>query len=134
MSQTFIERLTQTAEGMRYFQQERAIQEVTDLICHVMDEQRVSRAELARRLGKSKGYITQLLDGRTNMTIRTVSEVFGALERAVHFQDGPLSATVAAAPLFSIQEGLSWGSAPSSWPQPIPIGPQSLPATARMAG
>jgi len=87
MSETLIERLTKTAEGMRLYQQERAIQELTDLTCEIMQEQDVSRSELARRLGKTKGYITQLLDGRTNMTVRTISDVFVALDRAVHFQD-----------------------------------------------
>src|SRR3974377_1125834 len=76
---TLIEKLTATPEGMRLYQQERAIQEATDLICEIMEEDGVSRAELARRLGKTKGYITQLLDGRTNMTVRTLSDVLSVL-------------------------------------------------------
>lgn len=87
---TLFERLTETPEGMRLFQQERAIFELTELVCELMAEQRVSRSVLASRLGKSKGYITQLLDGRTNMTVRTASDVLHALGRAIHFQDGPL--------------------------------------------
>jgi len=106
MSGTLIERLTATPEGMRLYQQERALQEVTDLICQMMDEQNVSRAELAKRLGTTKGYVTQLLDGRTNMTIRTISDVFAALRRAVHFQDGPLSATTDAKPFLVIPAGV----------------------------
>ena len=94
MSGSLMERLTSTPEGMRLYQQERAILEVTELVCQIMDEQNVSRAELAERLGRTKGYVTQLLDGRANMTVRTISDVFLALERAVHFQDGPLIATV----------------------------------------
>ena len=115
MAKTLIEKLTQTSEGMRLYQQERAIQEATDLICEVMEEQGVSRADLARRLGTTKSYITQLLDGRYNMTVRTMSDVLGALGRAVHFQDGPLSVTVQATPLLSIHEGFSWG-ATDTWP------------------
>ena len=49
MSETLIERLTKTAEGMRLYQQERAIQELTELACEIMAEQDVSRSELARR-------------------------------------------------------------------------------------
>ncbi|MFH0983411.1 MAG: helix-turn-helix transcriptional regulator [Planctomycetota bacterium] len=94
MAQTLTAKLTATAEGMRLYQQERAILEVTELLCQIMDEDDVSRAELARRMGKTKGYVTQLLDGRANMTIRTISDVFCALNRGVHFQDGPLRATV----------------------------------------
>jgi transcriptional regulator with XRE-family HTH domain len=66
---------------MRLFQQERAIYEVTELIESVMAELGVTRAELARRLGKSKGWVTQLLDGEANKTIRTVADAFAVLGR-----------------------------------------------------
>ena len=102
MSGSLMERLTSTPEGMRLYQQERAIQEVTDLLCQIMDEQKVSRAELAERLGRTKGYVTQLLDGRANMTVRTIADVFLSLDRVVHFQDGPLSATVNTKPLLAM--------------------------------
>lgn len=83
---------------MRLHQQERAILEVTETVCRLMAEQGVSRSELARRLGKSKSYVTQLLDGEANMTVRTISDVFVALERAVHFHGGVLEAAVTDAP------------------------------------
>ncbi len=115
MSETLIEGLTKTKEGMRLYQQERAIQDLTDLVCEVMEEENVSRAELARRIGKTKGYITQLLDGRTNMTVRTISDVFTVLNRAVHFQDGPLDATVRAAPLLSYDRKSEWVGNGDTW-------------------
>ena len=106
MTQTLTEKLTATPEGMRLYQQERAILELTELLCQIMKEEAVTRSQLARRLGKTKGYITQLLDGRTNMTVRTISDVFGAVGRAIHFQDSPLSTTVQNAPILSIS--LTW--------------------------
>jgi transcriptional regulator with XRE-family HTH domain len=75
------ERLTSTVEGMRLWQQERAIFEVTERICALMQERQVTRAELARRLGATPGYITQLLDGTANMTIRKISDLYLALNR-----------------------------------------------------
>lgn len=121
MAQTLTDKLTATPEGMRLYQQERAILEFTELLCEILQEQNVTRSELARRLGKTKGYITQLLDGRANMTVRTMSDVLVALGRALHFQDAPLSATVQAAPLWPIREGLAWG-ATAAWPeQPLRI-------------
>ena len=98
-SQTLTEKLTESQEGMRLYQQERAILEVTELICQLMDEQNVSRSELARCLGTTKSYVTQFLDGRRNMTIRTISDVFTALKRAIHFQEGSLRVTVSHAPI-----------------------------------
>ena len=90
--------LTVTADEMRRYQQDRAILAVTETVCRLMEEQGVSRSELARRLGKSKSYVTQLLDGEANMTVRTISDVFVALERAVHFHGGVLEAAVTGAP------------------------------------
>ena len=75
MSQTLTEKLTSTPEGMRLFQQERVIMEVTELICALMEEEHVFKADLAKRLNTSKANVTQMLDGRRNMTIRTVSDV-----------------------------------------------------------
>lgn len=133
MTETLIEKLTKTPDGMRLYQQERAIQELTDLICELMDEQHVTRTDLAHRLGKTPGYITQLLDGRANMTIRTISDVLHALNRAVHFQDGPLSATVSPSPLLSITEGLTWHSDDVGWPAPVAVTPPESPRVGKLA-
>ncbi len=88
---TLSERITRTKAGMKKWQQERAIFETTERICDLMEEQGVTRSRLARRLGRTKGYISQLLDGQRNMTIRTLSDVFLALDRAVHIHDSPIS-------------------------------------------
>lgn len=133
MSETLIEKLTKTPEGMRLYQQERAIQELTDLVCQVMHEERVTRAELARRLGRTKGYITQLLDGRANMTIRTISDVFTALQRTVHFQEGLLSATVSPSPTLSISEGFSWMSDRDDWAGSVHVAQAPSSTTTRLA-
>ncbi len=87
MPEMLRERLIKTPEGYRLYQQERAILEATELICKIMDDAGVSRSQLAERLGKSKGYVTQLLDGHANMTIRTLSDVFTALSRTLHLSD-----------------------------------------------
>ena len=115
-AETLTEKLTKTADGMRLYQQERAILEVTELVCQLMDEQDVSRSELATRLGRTKGYITQLLDGRANMTVRTISDVFTALDRAVHFQEGPLRATINPAPTITLVTGVDWCKEKAAWP------------------
>lgn len=91
MTQTMVETLTATPEGMELFQQERTILEVTELICSLMLERKVSKAELAARLGRSRAFVTQLLDSRANMTLRTLSDVFGALGSSLHFSASDLS-------------------------------------------
>lgn len=49
-----------------------------------MEEQKVSRAELARRLGTSRAYVTKLLGGNANFTLHTMTKVAMALGATVH--------------------------------------------------
>lgn len=48
---------------------------VTEDILVAMEDLGVTKSELARRLGKSKPRITQLLSGSSNMTIGTLSDI-----------------------------------------------------------
>src|SRR5437867_6731681 len=81
MTKTLVEQYVEDPEHMRVFQQERAIYEVTELLESAMRELGISRAQLARRLGRSRGWVTQLLDGEANKTIRTIADVFAVLGR-----------------------------------------------------
>jgi transcriptional regulator with XRE-family HTH domain len=99
MPKTMVEEFTSTPEGMAAFQQERAILEVTMLIRKILKEENLTKSDLANRMGRSKAYITQLLDGRANMTVRTISDVMTALGRSLHFTQGALS--VSASPTVS---------------------------------
>ena len=81
-----IDELTETEEGRRLYQQEELLQEITDLICEVMEIEEISRAELARRLHTTQGQITMLLDGRRNINLRLLSDIFNALGYVLHFR------------------------------------------------
>jgi transcriptional regulator with XRE-family HTH domain len=59
--------------------QEELILEVTETICDILENENISRKELADRLGKSKGFISQLLNGGRNLTLRTVADNFHVL-------------------------------------------------------
>jgi antitoxin component HigA of HigAB toxin-antitoxin module len=61
------------------FRQEELILEATELIARMMNQNGVSKTELAAKLGKSKAYVTQCLSGEQNLTLRTLSDLFGAL-------------------------------------------------------
>jgi transcriptional regulator with XRE-family HTH domain len=60
------------------------IVELTEDICRLMEEKKVSRAELARRMGTSRAYVTKLLDGNANFTLATMVKVAMALDGALH--------------------------------------------------
>jgi transcriptional regulator with XRE-family HTH domain len=65
----------------RLLAQERLILDATEAIVELLDEQKVSRQELAALLGKSKGFISQLLSGERNMTLRTLADLGYVLGR-----------------------------------------------------
>ena len=70
MQRTMVEEYTSTPEGMAEFQRERVILEIAILIRKLLKEQGLTKADLATRLGRSKAFITQILNGRANMTLR----------------------------------------------------------------
>ncbi len=61
-------------------EQQHLILDVTEMIVELMNERGVTRSELADRLGKTKGHISQLLSGSRNLTLRTLSDIFVALD------------------------------------------------------
>ena len=90
MKGTLIDKLKKDPDEMRFFQQEMFILEVTELICELMAQKNIKKSELAQRLGRTKGYITQLLDGRANMTLRTISDIFWAMDSTVNVSARPI--------------------------------------------
>lgn len=48
---------------------------VTEDILVILEDMGVSKAELAKRLGKSRSYVTQILSGSRNMTIGSLSDI-----------------------------------------------------------
>jgi transcriptional regulator with XRE-family HTH domain len=57
--------------------------DVTEGIVKRMIEQGVRRTDLAERLGTSRAYVTKLLDGQENMTLKTLVRVANALDMKV---------------------------------------------------
>ncbi|MDB4893592.1 MAG: hypothetical protein JWL61_5447 [Gemmatimonadetes bacterium] len=66
-------------DEVRYFAQDAAILAVTEAINDAMEALGVTRAELARRLKRTPGFISQVLSGSRNMTIKTFADIALAL-------------------------------------------------------
>ncbi|MBZ4423266.1 helix-turn-helix domain-containing protein [Myxococcus sp. RHSTA-1-4] len=62
-------------ESEALYQEEGAILEFTEQLVDAMQKQDMRRSELARILGKSKPYITQILQGSTNFSLRTAARL-----------------------------------------------------------
>lgn len=59
---------------------------VTEAIWQAMEEAGVNKADLASRMGATKGYISQVLGGSRNMTLRTLADICFALDRKPVFR------------------------------------------------
>jgi len=90
MAEALIDNLARDSEEMKFYLQEKLILEVTEVIAEFMQRKNVRKVELARRLNKSKGYITQVLNGRANMTLRTVADVMWAVDCSLSVTARPL--------------------------------------------
>lgn len=63
----------------RVYAREELVYNVTEDILVALEDLNVSKKELARRLGKSRSYITQILSGARNMTLGTLSDICFAM-------------------------------------------------------
>lgn len=68
-------------EQLKELAQEHFILAVTEEIWEAMERRQINKLELAERLGTGKSYISQLLSGSRNMTLRTLSDVAAALDQ-----------------------------------------------------
>jgi len=81
--QTDYEVFEHSTETRRLLRQEELILEVTEALTAALDRANVTRTQLAERLGKSKGLVSQLLAGGRNLTLRTLADVADALGQTV---------------------------------------------------
>lgn len=83
------------SENEALFHQEALIIEATELISSIMETNGITKAELARKLKKSKSFVTQCLNGEQNLTLRTLADFFTALQYQVQLGAVPSSSAQA---------------------------------------
>ncbi len=69
-------------EDPRYaleFDKNEFIVSVTEEICDILEKEGITRQELAVRMDKTKGFVSQLLNGGRNMTLETLALISNAL-------------------------------------------------------
>ena len=77
-------KMFQEAESHADYWIDGPITEFVEDLARLMEEQEVTRAELARRMGTSRAYITKMLGGNANFTLLTMVKLAMALDGAVH--------------------------------------------------
>ena len=70
----------------RLLRQERLILDVTEQLAGALENSGVTRAELARRMGRTPGFVSQVLSGGRNLTLRTIADIAGALALRPSFE------------------------------------------------
>jgi transcriptional regulator with XRE-family HTH domain len=87
MTKSRIEQDAEKSNTLRLLQQERLIIEVAHLICKSMEEKQIKRSQLAKVLGKSKSWVTQILHADANLTIRTIADIFTVMGKKLVLSD-----------------------------------------------
>lgn len=80
---TLYERELRDKEFARLFAQEELIEEAGEFITRAMDNERITKKELSQRIGVSRSYITQILSGSRNMTLRTFADLMFAMNEKI---------------------------------------------------
>ncbi|WP_419660734.1 hypothetical protein Dvar_11380 [Desulfosarcina variabilis str. Montpellier] len=74
-NKTINEQWMEDPEFERLMAQEDFIMEVTESFCDILQDENVKKNKLAVMLGKTKGYISQILGGGRNLTLRTMADI-----------------------------------------------------------
>ena len=93
--------------------------EVTEALSKAIEERGLTRSEVAKRLGKTKGFVSQLLAGGRNLTLRTIADVADAIGISLRVAVG--GADIAKARIrpprtyVSVQTGAAWTFDSRQW-------------------
>jgi len=75
-----------STQHRRLLQQEKLILEVTEVLSDALRREGGTKTDLATRLQKSKGFVSQVFAGDRNLTLRTIADVADALGYEIHIQ------------------------------------------------
>ena len=88
---TALERLLETPDGRKEFCIEQTITNVTELLWGQLEKSSMSQAELAVKMGVTPGRVSQLLDGRANLTLKTIARALAAFDQVMEVMSVPVA-------------------------------------------
>jgi len=91
-AEQWFKQLLEEGENDPDYLTEKVLLEVTEQIYRRMQDAGLRASDLADRLGVSRSFVSQLLNGKPNMTIRTLVGVAHALDQRVHVNLRPAGA------------------------------------------
>jgi transcriptional regulator with XRE-family HTH domain len=87
-----IDRVRKKLEAARHafeYRLEKILYDMGEQVCALIEGQKVTRRELAQRLDVSPAYITKLLNGNPNLTIKTLLKLSDALNQTLDIRFTP---------------------------------------------
>jgi transcriptional regulator with XRE-family HTH domain len=90
MNTGWLERQNSSPEARREYEEERLVLAAAELIAELMEKRDISKADLAAALQSSRAYVTGLLSGSRNMTLRTLASAACVLGNRVELNLEPL--------------------------------------------
>jgi transcriptional regulator with XRE-family HTH domain len=110
---TDVEVLERSTESRRLLRKEQLILDVTTALYEQMEAQGTTKAELARRLDKTPGFVTQLLAGDRNLTLKTIADLADALNGRLKVKFARLKTAIAWEGIETVWKPVSeWTQAP----------------------
>jgi antitoxin component HigA of HigAB toxin-antitoxin module len=104
---TQYEKFLQKPENQRVYEQERLLVDTVELIASIMKHRGMKKKELAQKIGRSRSFVTQVLRGNQNLTLRTVADLFYALDYRLAMHAIPFLTDERGTPLPEFELG-SW--------------------------
>jgi len=78
-NEAWVARQESSDEARRSYERERLALWTMDAIAGLMEDHDMSKADLARKIGTSRSYVTQIFSGSKNPTLATVADLAWAL-------------------------------------------------------
>lgn len=88
---TMVEKLVETPEGLRLFQREKLILDLTNQVHKALREQKLSKRDLAEKLDWRTAEVNEFLDGERNLLMTELADVFTALGLQLRVSIEPIS-------------------------------------------
>ena len=93
-NKTWLEKMLDSVKDSFEFRLEKIILDLTEQICKRMQDRQITRTQLARDLNVSPAAVTQILNGNSNFTLRTLLSFADALnlDLGIEFRPKEISA------------------------------------------
>jgi plasmid maintenance system antidote protein VapI len=116
-----------SAANRRLLRQEELILEVTEILAEALEREGINKTQLAARMGRTKGFVSQLLDGSRNLTLRTIADLGDALRCRIKVRAQRESDSLPLVGRKTVHSATPWGDA-EEWPAKLGRQKEKVPA------